>query len=79
MLFQSQINQYDSYTDRYLNFRVEFRKLIPYNKPTFSFLLNANKVEKAISDLHKVIMDLDSKILKHSETPDSVINITNLS
>lgn len=43
MLFQSQINQYQAYTDRYLAFKVEYRKLVPYNKPKITVSVNAKQ------------------------------------
>lgn len=47
MLFQSQINQYKAYTDRYLAFKVEYRKMVPYVKPQISIRVCFEKAAEA--------------------------------
>lgn len=62
MIFESQIKHYQDYTDRYLAFRIEFRKEIPYSSPFMFVSSSAREAAaafeafgRAISQLKKVI------------------------
>ena len=62
-----QTKQYEAYTDRYLAFKVELRKVMPYNKPVAivcSIKCNGN----AVAEFGNALAQF-SKILKEACTP----------
>jgi hypothetical protein len=49
----TQTIQYEAYTDRYLTFKVRFRKEFPRNKPTIQIGVSANQAINSIVELGK--------------------------
>ena len=68
MIFQSQINQYQAYTDRYLAFKLEYRKMVPYVKPKVSIGVNFQQAAAALANFSKAVSRLGIK---------SIINLQN--
>jgi hypothetical protein len=67
MLFQSQINQYKAYTDRYIAFNAEYRKMVPYVKPQISFGVNFEQAAAAIRKFGEAASKLNNSLKKNND------------
>ena len=65
MIFQSQINQYQAYTDRYFAFKIKYRQMVPYEKPKISIGVS---FQQAAADFKKLGEALFQSKLVNSST-----------